>query len=69
MKTRFRALVTAFAVSASIFGCVSLITQTHAAPKPRCGICPRICYEVTCDDGRTYCNSCIAACSGAHNCQ
>jgi hypothetical protein len=34
----------------------------------RCGICPQYCIGVTCDDGRTYCNSCIAACAGAHNC-
>jgi hypothetical protein len=69
MKTRLRVLVTIFAVSAAIFGSASLLTQTYAAPKPKCGICPRICNEVTCDNGQSYCNSCIAACAGAHNCQ
>ncbi|HEX4825992.1 MAG TPA: hypothetical protein VFV19_16965 [Candidatus Polarisedimenticolaceae bacterium] len=33
-----------------------------------CGRCPAYCIGVTCDDGKTYCNSCYAACAGAGHC-
>jgi len=60
-KLIFRAAIVLVALSAVPGGAA-------LARKP-CGPCPFICTEVTCDDGRTYCNACLAACAGAHHCQ
>jgi hypothetical protein len=45
-----------------------LLVATSTPAMAKCGICPYVCIGVTCDNGKTYCNSCIAACAGAHNC-
>jgi hypothetical protein len=68
MKKLFGACLIVFAVFAATAGSVTLLAQTSAPAKPRCRICPLYCIGVTCDDGQTYCNSCLAACAGAHNC-
>jgi hypothetical protein len=58
-------VLTTFAV---IGGAFTLLTATATPAMAKCGICPHYCIGVTCDDGRTYCNSCLAGCAGAHNC-
>ena len=67
MAKKFVARCTvAFALAAVIIGAAaSLSTPVEAKP---CGRCPLICVGVTCDDGKTYCNSCLAACAGAGHC-
>ena len=57
-----------FAVFTALAGTVTLVAQTSTPAMAKCGICPDICIGVTCDDGKTYCNSCFAACAGAHHC-
>ena len=66
MKKTLAAAVVALVMIAVIAGSLAL-GSTPAAAKT-CGKCPLYCIGVTCDNGRTYCNSCIAACAGAHNC-
>lgn len=68
MKRMFSACVIAFAVVAAVAGSVTLLTVTSTPAMAKCGICPQYCIGVTCDNGKTYCNSCLAACAGAHNC-
>ena len=62
----FASFVVAFALAAAAGGSLALASTPSAKPCRR--ICPLYCIEVTCDDGMTYCNSCLAACAGAHNC-
>ena len=57
-------LVASALTVAVILGAFSLFTEARAG---RC-ICPMIYAPVLCDNGRTYSNSCVAACAGAHNC-
>ncbi len=59
----------AFIAISAIAGSFALLTTTATPAMARCGPCPNICIGVTCDNGRTYCNSCIAACAGAKNCK
>lgn len=66
MKRIFAASLVAFGLFAIVFASFTLFSATPVEAK--CGICPHICIGVTCDDGKTYCNSCLAACAGAHNC-
>jgi hypothetical protein len=69
MKKLSAACLVAFTVFSAIAGGLALFTATSTRVEARpCGICPLYCIEVTCDDGRTYCNSCLAACAGAHHC-
>ena len=68
MKKLSAACLVAFTVLSAVAGGFALLTATATPAMAKCGICPRYCIGVTCDDGRTYCNSCIAACAGAHNC-
>jgi hypothetical protein len=68
MKKLLAAAVMAFAVLAALAGSVTLVATTSTPAMAKCGICPTICIGVTCDNGKTYCNSCYAACAGAHNC-
>ena len=68
MKKLSAACLVAFTVFAGVAGGFALLTATATPAMAKCRICPLICSEVTCDDGRTYCNSCLAACAGAHNC-
>jgi len=68
MKKLFGACLILFAVFAGIAGSVTLLATTSTPAMAKCGICPLYCLEVTCDDGRTYCNSCLAGCAGAHHC-
>ena len=70
MKRMLAACVVVLAVFAAVAGSFALLAVSSTpveAAKP-CGICPLYCIGVTCDDGKTYCNSCIAACAGAHHC-
>ncbi|HZN56198.1 MAG TPA: hypothetical protein VFB67_12845 [Candidatus Polarisedimenticolaceae bacterium] len=60
--------VVALAVVAAVAGSLALTSTPVQAAKPCRRICPLYCLEVTCDNGVTYCNSCLAACAGAHNC-
>jgi hypothetical protein len=68
MKKLFAACLVAFAVVAALAGSVTLLATTSTPAMAKCGICPLYCIGVTCDDGRVYCNSCLAACAGAHHC-
>ena len=68
MKKLCTTCLVVFAVAAALAGSVTLLTTTSTPAMAKCGICPQYCIGVTCDDGRTYCNSCIAACAGAHHC-
>jgi hypothetical protein len=68
MKKLFAATVIVFAVLAALAESVTLLAATSTPAMAKCGICPYVCIGVTCDDGRTYCNSCLAACAGAHHC-
>ena len=68
MKKRSAACLIALSVFAVIAGAFTLLTATSTPAMAKCGICPQYCIGVTCDDGRTYCNSCIAGCAGAHHC-
>ena len=69
MRKLVAACVIALSVLAAIAGSAALLAATSTPVEAkRCGICPLYCIGVTCDDGRTYCNSCLAACAGAHNC-
>jgi hypothetical protein len=67
MKKLFAATVIVIAVFAAIAGSVTLLATTSTPVMAKCGNCPYVCLQVRCD-GRTYCNSCFAACAGAHNC-
>jgi hypothetical protein len=60
--------LTAFTLFAAIAGGAALMTATATPAVAKCGICPLYCIGVTCDNGKTYCNSCFAACAGAKNC-
>lgn len=63
------ASVIVVAVIAAIAGSVALMATTSTPVEAKtCGICPHYCIGVTCDNGHTYCNSCLAACAGAKNC-
>ena len=68
MKKLSAACLVAFTVFAAVAGGFALLTATSTSAMAKCGICPRYCIGVTCDDGKTYCNSCIAGCAGAHHC-
>jgi hypothetical protein len=67
MKRMLAACVIVLAIFATVAGSLALTSTPAAAAKP-CGICPMYCIGVTCDNGKTYCNPCLAACAGAHNC-
>jgi hypothetical protein len=47
------------------FGSFALFTEANAAP--RC-LCPQVYAPVTCDNGKTYPNLCVANCKHATNC-
>jgi hypothetical protein len=68
MKRLSAACLVAFSVIAAVAGGFALLTATSTPAMAKCGICPQYCIGVTCDNGKTYCNSCIAACAGAKNC-
>ena len=68
MKKMLAVCMIMLAVSAVLVGTVALVATTSTPAMAKCGICPYVCIGVTCDNGRTYCNSCLAACAGAHNC-
>ena len=63
-------LVARCTVAVAIAACTIGVAATLSTPveAKHCGPCPLICPGVTCDDGRTYCNSCLAACAGAGHC-
>jgi hypothetical protein len=68
MKKLSSACLIVLTTLAVIGGALTLLTATATPAMAKCGICPRYCIGVTCDDGRTYCNACIAGCAGAHHC-
>lgn len=68
MKKLSAACLVAFTVFAAMAGSFTLLTTTTTPAVAKCGPCPYYCIGVTCDDGKTYCNSCLAACAGAHHC-
>ncbi len=68
MRKTLAACVVVLAVFAVIAGSWAAMVATSAPVQAKCGICPLYCIGVTCDNGRTYCNSCLAACAGAKNC-
>ena len=68
MKKLSATCLIALSVLATIAGGFTLLTATSTPAMAKCGKCPLYCIGVTCDNGKTYCNSCLAACAGAHNC-
>lgn len=69
MRRMIAACVVAVAIFAAVAGTFALLAASSTPVEAKsCGICPLYCIGVTCDDGKTYCNSCLAACAGAHNC-
>jgi hypothetical protein len=52
-------------IAALAFGTFALFTEANAAP--RC-LCPKVYAPVTCDNGKTYPNLCVANCKNAKNC-
>jgi hypothetical protein len=69
MKKLSAACLVAFTMFAGIAGGFALLVGTATPAHATCGKCPYICIGVTCDNGHSYCNSCLAACAGAHNCK
>ncbi len=67
MKRLLVACVLTLAVCAMLAGSLA-VSSTPAQAKATCGRCPLYCLEVICDNGKIYCNSCLAACAGAKNC-
>lgn len=67
-KRLVSASVIAFALFAAAAGVFSLSVVTATPAEAKCGICPLYCIGVTCSNGHTYCNSCLAACAGATDC-
>jgi len=66
-----RMLVAAGICLALVLGLFSVLS-TVQAKKPgggggRC-VCPMVYAPVVCDDGKTYSNSCVAACRNATGC-
>lgn len=69
MRKLIAAGVISLSVLAAVLGGAALLTATATPVEAKpCNRCPLYCIGVTCDDGNTYCNSCLAACAGAHNC-
>ncbi len=68
MKRLVAGCVIVFALFAILAGSFTLLTATATPAMAKCGPCPLYCVGVTCDNGKTYCNSCLAACAGAKNC-
>ena len=68
MKKLSAACLIAFTVFAAVAGGFALLTATSTPVMAKCGPCPLYCIGVTCSNGKTYCNSCLAACAGATNC-
>ncbi|HKQ60510.1 MAG TPA: hypothetical protein VJS92_04445 [Candidatus Polarisedimenticolaceae bacterium] len=69
MKKASKSLAVVFALLAALAGGFSLLVAgSPPVAAAHCRPCPLYCIGVTCDDGRTYCNSCLAACAGAHHC-
>ena len=52
-------------IAALVFGSFALFTEASAAR--RC-VCPQVYSPVTCDNGKTYPNLCVANCKRAKNC-
>lgn len=57
-----------FVTATGVLAPINKSEITQPVVNAHCGPCPLYCIGVTCDNGRTYCNSCLAACAGAHNC-
>ncbi len=68
MRKLIAACVVVVAVYAAIAGTWALLAVTSTPAEAKCGICPLVCFPVVCDNGKIYCNTCLAACAGAHNC-
>ena len=68
MTRTLRTCVVVLAVFAVVTGSWVALVATSTPAHAKCGICPYVCFPVVCDNGKTYCNSCFAACAGAHNC-
>jgi len=69
MKKLLATSLVAFTIFAGVVGAFSLLVATATPVNAKhCGPCPLYCIGVTCDNGHTYCNACLAACAGAHNC-
>ncbi len=69
MRRLLVACVIALAAFAAVSGTFALSAASSTPVEAKtCGKCPMVCYGVTCDDGKVYCNACLAACAGAHHC-
>jgi hypothetical protein len=68
MKRMLAACVIMLAVFAVLVGTVALVATTSTPAMAKCGICPMYCSPVLCDNGKVYCNTCLAACAGAGHC-
>jgi hypothetical protein len=68
MKKLFAACLIAFAVVAALAGSVTLLATTSTPAMAKCGICPLYCIPIHCDNGKVYCNQCLADCAHAGHC-
>ena len=65
---RVRAIgMSAFMLAVIVVGAVGLTASQSKAVVKRC-ICPDVYAPVTCSNGLTYGNSCLASCAGATGC-
>ncbi len=65
MKRILGALIVIAFLAAAGIGMMAMSTPVQA--RGRC-LCPMIYAPVTCDNGRTYSNQCVANCRGGKNC-
>ena len=68
MTRTLRTCVVVLAVFAVVAGSWAALVATSTPAHAKCGICPMYCLPVVCDNGRVYCNPCLAACAGAYHC-
>lgn len=60
--------VSGLVTSTFVLGVVALFATTPAHAVIRHCICPDVYAPVTCSNGRTYSNGCVASCAGATDC-
>ncbi|HUC42604.1 MAG TPA: hypothetical protein VMR65_01070 [Candidatus Sulfotelmatobacter sp.] len=64
----FKSLIGAAVALTFVLGIVALVAPARAASIGGGCICPDVYAPVTCSNGRTYSNACVASCNKAKNC-
>ena len=68
MTQRMLKIAVSVAIAATlVVGVAELFVPAQAAALKGC-ICPAVYAPVTCSNGRTYSNSCVASCNHATGC-